>query len=84
MTPADRGGMLRDWRDWHAHLDDDLHPAVNASFERGFAAGLAYAREQAAAQLEARASEIDHQYIKSCMLAAQVLREQAEKIRRGE
>ena len=78
MTPADRGGMLCDWRNrYGAWPGKDVTPE-NAAFQQGFECGLAHAREQDAAQLEDRADRLTG----GCAgFAAAELREQAEKIK---
>jgi len=84
MTPADKSAMIGTWADYHFGIDLDLLPDVPPACKRMYAAGLAHAREQAAAQLEARAAEVAQCDCTQCSNAAAELREQAEKIRSGE
>jgi len=84
MTPADRQAMLATWADYHFGLDPDILPDVPPACKRMYAAGLARAREQAAAQLDARAVEVAQCDCTQCSNAAAELREQAAKIRSGE
>lgn len=72
MTQADKDAMLS------AYIRRGASMLTGDVFAYGFAAGLAHAREQAAAQLEARASIAPHGGI-----VARILREEAEKIRSG-
>ncbi len=50
---TDRAAMISAWIDCHGGIDDDTRPKVSPSGARMFAAGLAHARKQAAAQIEA-------------------------------
>ena len=57
--------------------DDELsHPLYSAGYLNGFKNGIAFARNQAAAQLEARADQLVT-WSPSCRLAAGALRDQA-------
>jgi len=83
MTPADRQAMVAAWKAIHKGVRPDCFPSVTHTGEKMFSAGLAHAREQAAAQLDVRALQLDGLSY-ACSFAAEVLRKQAAKIRSGE
>lgn len=84
MTPAERAAMVSSWRKLHEYYEW-LMDSPSPAFERGFTAGLAHAREQAAEQLEARAAEIELAVsgggVSGVGMIPDALREQAAKIR---
>jgi len=84
MTPAYRQAMVAAWKAIHKGVRPDCFPSVTHTGEKMFSAGLAHAREQAAAQLDARAAEVSQCDCTQCSNAAAELREQAAKIRSGE
>ena len=44
MTDEQNTAMQRAWANWHAGIDDEIMPAPNTSFIKGFSAGWLAAR----------------------------------------
>lgn len=82
MTKNDRAAMIASWRKLHEDQEWLMDLPPRPSFCRGFFAGLEHAREQAATQLDDRADNLDHLWCSS--IAADILRDQAAKIRSGQ
>jgi len=87
MTPEEQSAADAAWRAIHKGIDPRMFPSITFTGKSMYAAGLAHAREQAAAQLDDRAEqEIKYGALLPVVEQAFVfmLREQAAKIRSGE
>ena len=59
MTPSEQSAADAAWRAIHKGIDPRMFPSITFTGKSMYAAGLAHAREQVAAQLDARALQLD-------------------------